>query len=345
MTLIPKHQTGCPYLFLAPMEGVGDRCFRKAMASVGGFDEAVTEFIRVPSNAHVQSLAKVYDPLELHPIPIAAQIMGSDLELMPAMAREMERRGAHRIDLNCGCPSNTVTGRGAGSSLLKDPKFVYDVASSLVKAVSVPVTIKMRSGYADISLFRENLLAAQESGVRFITLHPRTKVDGYTPPARWDLIAEAKSFLKVPVIGNGDILTVQDAVRMYETTGCDALMIGRGSVVNPFLFHQIKAYYSKTDYHPQWSQLENYLRVYQNELDPATPEKSRINKMKQLFSFLFKGNEELLSRRQTLLTCTLREMNPFMDFAIPLLREGWCQGGIVDCKSRVENCSVSSIFV
>jgi tRNA-dihydrouridine synthase C len=176
-------------------------------------------------------------------------------------------------------------------------------------------------------------------------LYPRTKVDGYTPPARWDLIAEAKSFLKVPLIGNGDILTVQDAVRMYETTGCDALMIGRGSVVNPFLFHQIKAYYSKTAYQPEWPQLENYLRVNQNELDPATPEKSHINKMKQLFSFLFKGNEELLSRRQTLLTCTLREMNPFMDFAIPLLREGWCQGGIFNCESGVENCSVSSICV
>lgn len=323
MTLIPKHQTGCPYLFLAPMEGVGDRCFRKAMASIGGFDEAVTEFIRVPSNAHVQSLAKVYDPNELRPIPIAAQIMGSDLELMPAMAREMERRGAHRIDLNCGCPSNTVTGRGAGSSLLKDPKFIYDVAKSIVDAVSIPVSLKMRSGYADISLFRENVLAAQESGVCFITLHPRTKVDGYGPPARWDLIAEAKTMLKIPLIGNGDILTVADAVRMLETTKCDALMIGRGSVVNPFIFHEIKAHYAGEKYVPKWEQLENYLLVYQQELDPGTPEKSRINKMKQLFSFLFKGNEALLARRQTLLTCTLKEMEPFMQFAVPLLKEAW----------------------
>lgn len=323
MTLIPKHQTGCPYLFLAPMEGVGDRCFRKAMATIGGFDEAVTEFIRVPTNAHVQSLAKVYDPLELHPIPIAAQIMGSDLELMAAMAREMERRGAHRIDLNCGCPSNTVTGRGAGSSLLKDPRFVYDVAKSIVDAVSIPVTIKMRSGFLDISMFRENLLAAQESGVKFITLHPRTKVDGYGPPARWDLIAEAKTFLKIPLIGNGDILNVADAVRMYETTGCDALMIGRGSVVNPFIFHEIKAHYAGVEYVPHWKQLEDYVGVYQRELDPYSPEKSRINKMKQLLSFLFKGNEKLLARRQTLLTCTMKEMEPFMSYAMTLLKEGW----------------------
>src|SRR5262249_19647362 len=151
---------GCPYLLLAPMEGVGDRCFRKAMASVGGFHEGVTDFLRVPANAHVQSLAKVYQADEMAPIPLAVQLMGSDSELMAAMAVEVEKRGAPRIDLNCGCPSNTVTGRGAGSSLLKDPDLLYQIAKVMVKAVSVPVTIKMRSGYEDTSRFKENLLAA-----------------------------------------------------------------------------------------------------------------------------------------------------------------------------------------
>src|SRR5436190_18629546 len=109
MTLLPKHRSGCPFLILAPMEGVGDQWFRKAMASIGGFDEAVRDFLRVPSNAHVKSLASVYCADELTPIPLAAQIMGSDLDLMGAMAQEIERRGAPRIDVNCGCPSNTVT--------------------------------------------------------------------------------------------------------------------------------------------------------------------------------------------------------------------------------------------
>ena len=146
--LLQKDSHGCPYLFLAPMEGVGDRCFRKAMASIGGFDEAVTDFMRVPANAHVQSLARRYESQETAPIPLAAQLMGSDISLMAAMAQEVEARGAPRIDLNCGCPSNTVTGRGAGSSLLKEPDLLYRVAEGMVKAVSVPVTIKMRSGYA-----------------------------------------------------------------------------------------------------------------------------------------------------------------------------------------------------
>ncbi len=322
-TLLPKDTHGCPYLLLAPMEGVGDRCFRRAMAFVGGFDEAVTDFLRVPSNAHVQSLACAYQAEEMLPIPLAAQLMGSDTELMAAMAKEVQKRGAPRIDLNCGCPSHTVTGRGAGSSLLKDPELLYQVAKSLVDAVSIPVAIKMRSGYEDTSLFRENLKAAEESGARYVTLHPRTKVEGYGPAARWDLIAEAKSILKIPVVGNGDILTVEDALRMLKETSCDALMIGRGSVVNPFIFHEIRAHFAKTPYRPEWEQLRAYLKVYIAQIPEHHPERLKINKMKQLMGFLFKGNETLSQRRQTMLTATYTDLDAFLNFALPLLEGGW----------------------
>ncbi|MBS0648091.1 MAG: tRNA-dihydrouridine synthase family protein [Verrucomicrobia bacterium] len=323
MTLLPKNSNGCPYLQLAPMEGVGDRCFRKAMASIGGFDEAVRDFLRVPRNAHIESLAREYEADEIAPIPLAAQLMGSELDLMAAMAREMEKKGAHRIDLNCGCPSNTVTGKGAGSSLLKEPDFLHDVAKSIVEAVSIPVTLKMRSGFEDTSLFKDNLLAAEASGVRYITLHPRTKVDGYGPPARWDLIAEAKSLLKIPLVGNGDILTVDDALRMLKTTGCDGLMIGRGSIINPFLFQQIKAHFSGENFIPQWDDLIRYFEVYCAEIPAGVPPKIRINKLKQLMGFLFKGNAELLEMRQSILTSQYAEPEEFMQFALPLLRKGW----------------------
>lgn len=323
MTVLPKDINGCPYLFLAPMEGVGDRCFRKAMASIGGFDEAVTDFIRVPSNAHVKSLAKVYDAKETAPIPLAAQLMGSDPVLMADMAKEIESKGALRIDLNCGCPSNTVTGRGAGSSLLKDPSTLYEVAKALVSAVKVPVTIKMRSGYEDISLFKENLLAAQESGAQFITLHPRTKVDGYTPPAKWELIAEAKSLLRIPVVGNGDILNVSHAIGMLKMTKCDALMIGRGAVTNPFIFHQIRAHFSRNTFLPDWEGLVRYFEVYLAEIPADMPVRNKISKMKQLMSFLFKGNEELLRHRQSILTSSYPCIHSFLDFALPLFKAGW----------------------
>lgn len=322
MNLLPKNINGCPYLLLAPMEGVGDRTFRRAMASIGGFDEGVRDFLRVPSNAHVESLAQFYEPDELSPIPLAAQLMGSDLHLMGAMAVEIERRGAKRIDLNCGCPSNTVTGRGAGSSLLKEPNFLHQVAKAIVQAVKIPVTAKLRSGFEDTSLFRENLLAAQESGIQYLTLHPRTKVDGYGPPANWDLIAEAKSILKIPVVGNGDILTVEDATRMLSHTGCDALMIGRGSVTNPFIFHEIKAHFANKRFEKTWGDLERYFQVYLNEMLPNLSDKVRVNKMKQLMSFFFKGNAELLSKKQQILTSSFTHVEPFLNFALPQLREG-----------------------
>jgi nifR3 family TIM-barrel protein len=323
--MIPKDPNGCPFLILAPMEGVGDRCFRKAMASVGGFDEAVRDFLRVPKNAHVKTLASEYFADELAPIPLAAQLMGSDPDLVGAVAHEIEKRGAPRIDLNCGCPSNTVTGRGAGSSLLKDPDFLYEVAKSLVEAVSIPVTIKMRSGFEDTSLFKENLLAAQESGARYITLHPRTKAEGYGPPARWDLIAEAKATLKIPVVGNGDILSVENALEMLRTTKCDALMIGRGSVINPFLFHQIRAHYAGKPYHPEWKDLERYLSVYLGEISDELSMKAKVGKFKQLFGFLFKSNAALLSTRSLILTAQHADLDSFLQFAMPLLKEGWLQ--------------------
>lgn len=323
MLLLPKDANGCPHLQLAPMEGVGDRTFRKAMASIGGFDEAVRDFLRVPRCAHVKSLAREYEADELDPLPLAAQIMGSDPDLMGEMAQELAQKGAPRIDVNCGCPSNTVTGKGAGSSLLKEPNFLYEVVRSVVKAVSIPVTIKMRSGYDDTSLFQENLAAAEESGVRYITLHPRTKADGYGPPAKWDLIAAAKSFLKIPLVGNGDIRTVDDAIAMLKTTGCDALMIGRGSIMNPFLFHQIRAHFSKRPFRPKWEDLIQYFSVYAAELNPHSSLKQQVGKIKQVLSFFCKGNERLLEKRQEILTFEAPNPQSLIAFAEPLLRQNW----------------------
>jgi tRNA-dihydrouridine synthase len=305
------------------MEGVGDTSFRKAMSSIGGFDEAVRDFLRVPKNAHIKSLASEYNANELAPLPIAAQLMGSDIELMAAMAQEIERLGAPRIDLNCGCPSNTVTGRGAGSSLLKDPDLLHQIAKAMVKAVNIPVTIKMRSGYEDTSLFKENLMAAQESGARFITLHPRTKIEGYTPPARWDLIAEAKSLLKIPVVGNGDILNVNDALSILEKTRCDALMIGRGSIINPFIFHEIQGHYSGNPFRPQWDDMVDYINSFVTALPPGMPVRTQVNKLKQLMGFIFKGNATLLESRNTILTAQHPDPHSFVAFALPHLKEGW----------------------
>lgn len=310
----------CPPLLLAPMEGLGDRAFRRAMVSIGGFDQACTEFLRVPTNAHVPSLAKQYIANETDPIPQAAQLMGSDPELMADMAREVVKRGAPRVDLNCGCPSNTVTGRGAGSSLLKEPNHLHKVAKAMVQAVDVPVTAKLRAGFEDISLFKENLLAAQESGIRFLTLHPRTKVDGYGPPARWELIAEAKQLLRIPVVGNGDILSVNDAVRMLNWTKCDALMIGRGSVINPFIFQEIQSHFLGKSFQRNWEMMEHFLAVFVENIFSEMPLRSRLNKIKQLASFLLQASAELKEKRQDFLRRTYSSVEECINYLSFLLR-------------------------
>ncbi len=311
----------CPPLFLAPMEGVGDRPFRKAMATVGGFDEAVTEFIRVPTGAHVESLAKVYQADELAPIPLAAQVMGSDPEGVGAMGIALENRDAPRIDLNCGCPSKIVTGKGAGSSLLKNPSDLYAVASALVKATSGPVTLKMRSGFDDTGLFKENLEAAEASGVAFITLHPRTKKDGYSHKADWSLIAQAKQILKIPLVGNGDILSVEDAIRMHAQTGCDGLMIGRGSVQDPFIFQKIRAHFEGTSFVPSWDEYLLFFHTFLNELGNAISTRTKINKLKQLVNFLFLASPSLLETKKELLCLEVQAPEAFLEALLAALKK------------------------
>ncbi len=286
------------------------------MASVGGFDQACTEFLRVPGNAHIPSLSKHYQFDETYPIPQAAQIMGSEPALMAQMAQALEARGAPRIDLNCGCPSNTVTGKGAGSSLLKTPERLHEIARAMVRAVSIPVSLKMRSGFSDTSLFRENLLAAQESGIAFLTLHPRTKEDGYGPPAKWELIAEAKSTLSIPIIGNGDIVTAQDAYRMLQETRCDGLMIGRGAVTNPWIFHEIR----KEPERKTFDSLERFYQIFIQDFSEEIPMKTRINKLKQIASFQFRKNESLLALRSSVLTASYSSEEDFLAKTLPLLR-------------------------
>ena len=308
-----------PKLFLAPMEGVGSLPFRKAIATIGGFDECCMEFIRVPANAHIPSLVKVYNKDDTFPIPQAAQIMGSDLNLMAEMTVALEKRGAPRIDLNCGCPSNVVNGRGAGASLLKDPRLLHDVAKSMVSATSLPVTAKLRSGFEDTSLFKENLLAAEESGIAFLTLHPRTKREGYGPPANWTLIKEAKKLLRIPVVGNGDLLTPLDTKRMLEETLCDAIMIGRGAVINPFIFLEIKGIPIEN----RAKKLELFIDTFLKTLENDSKERSKLNHLKQLMGFLYNRTPSLLAERPTILRFNPPTVKEFLDYSLPALLESF----------------------
>eukprot|EP00775_Hariotina_reticulata_P008789 gene8789-8967_t len=239
-------------MFLLFLVVCGVIALSKLNAGRGAFDEACTEFIRVPRHSDhplptIKGITAAYDCLELQDVPLAAQLMGSNPELLAlAAVRLVTEKGAPRIDLNCGCPASVVTGGGAGSSLLKGPSQLLSIVRTLVDAVGgkVPVTVKMRSGFADTSLFEDNLWAVQEGGAAFVTIHPRTKAQSYSGAADWSLIAQAKQLLDIPVVGNGDVVSVQAALDLLQTTNCDGIMIGRGALQDPFLFHRIRAHFS-----------------------------------------------------------------------------------------------------
>lgn len=230
------------------MEVLADRQFRAAIAPIGGMHEAVHEFIRIttPTLSSIRGvLRRRYEPNEMGSIPLAVQLMGGDPIAMAMAARELvDHYGPPRIDLNCGCPARRVNGRGAGASLLKEPRSIYNVLRAMVEAVEdeCVVSVKMRSGYDDIGLFEENVRAAMTAGARMVTIHPRTKIQGYRGRADWGLIERAKRVCgdEMEVVGNGDVKCAEDAVRMLEWTGCDQVMVGRGAVGNPWIFWEIR---------------------------------------------------------------------------------------------------------
>lgn len=317
-----------PKLYLAPMEGVATWFFRKALSKIGGFDECCTEFIRVPINGLCKSLAKAYPKNCTNPIPQAAQIMGSDPDLMAEMTFYLNERGAPRIDLNCGCPSNVVTGKGAGSSLLKTPDHIFKILSKMKAASHVPVTAKIRSGFEDTSLMKENMLAVQDAGCDFITIHPRTKVQGYTGKADRSVIAFAKQLLKIPVVGNGDILTVEDAKEMLEQTKCDAIMIGRGALKNPWIFHEIKKAFEMPYKIPSFQETENYIQNYIDLMPQNVSEKGKIAMLKQFFGYFFWTDSLMTTVRKEMLRKEYTDTFDFIQFNLPHLKTLFEEKGI-----------------
>ena len=336
---------GCPPLFLAPMEGLGDRRLRRALArSTGGFDEACREFTRVPGalsqGAKPEKLLRgvalngyAADELlflgdetsgeteDMH--LLAAQVMGSNPELLERCARFLAAEGgAPRVDLNCGCPANVVTGKGAGSSLLRDPADVYESVAAVARGVrgtGCAVTAKLRSGYDDRGLLRENLLAAQAGGAAFVTLHPRTRREGYTGHARWEDIAFAVDVLDVPVVGNGDVTSPAKAFELVRETNCAGVMIGRGAVQDPLVFRRIKTAFASSgrddafdsDLDPnEPAAIKRFLRAFAAEafagealpgarvraskrLSARDLEKFKLGKLKQVCKYLFAANPGL----------------------------------------------------
>ncbi|NGX43854.1 MAG: putative tRNA-dihydrouridine synthase [Candidatus Anoxychlamydiales bacterium] len=183
-------------------------------------------------------------------LPIGAQLLGSNLSVVTDAAKKIEDLGFSLIDFNCGCPVQKVTKDGSGSAMLKTPKLIFEILKKIVKAVSIPVSIKIRLGWDDNSIVANEIVKiAIDAGAKMITIHGRTRKQGYSGKANWDYIEECKQVAKneILVIGNGDLYTLEDVKTMFESTNVDGVMIARGMLSSPWLSSDIESYFTKKD--------------------------------------------------------------------------------------------------
>jgi len=229
-------------IVLGPMAGVTDLAFR-LLCKEQGADLIYTEMVSAKgiyyNNKNTEALLQVDDTER----PVALQFFGSDPRIMADMAKKIEHRNFDILDINMGCPVPKVAGNGEGSALMKNPKLVGEIVREISSAIKKPVTVKIRKGFEkDGDNAVEIAKIAEANGAAAIAVHGRTREQYYSGKADWDVIRRVKEAVSVPVIGNGDIFTPEDAKNMLEQTGCDGIMVARGVRGNPWLFKQIKEY-------------------------------------------------------------------------------------------------------
>jgi len=270
---------------LAPMQGLCDDILRDVLTGVGDFDGATSEFVRVSGTLLPHKMYRRLCP-ELdhgsrtaHGTPMAVQLLGSDPACMAENAAKLCQLSPAGLDLNFGCPAQIVNRHGGGATLLDTPDQLFAIASAVRAVVpdNIPFTAKMRLGVADTSKALDCARALEAGGAESLTVHARTKQDGYKPPAHWEWIARIQDVVRIPVIANGEIWTVEDYLRCRKVSGISDVMIGRGAVADPFLSRRIKRCASggdaATPAHEDWQALQpiiaEYWRQAQGKLSPS----------------------------------------------------------------------------
>lgn len=229
-------------LALGPMAGVTDLQFRLLCKEMG-CNMLYTEMVSAKAILYKNKNTKELLNIDKNEHPVGVQLFGSDPDIMAQIAAQVEEGECDFIDINMGCPVPKIVNNGEGSALLKQPKLVEEILTKMVKAVNKPVTVKIRKGFENGTVYAVEIAKIAEScGVSAIAVHGRTREQYYSGKADWDVIKDVKKAVKIPVIGNGDIFSAEDAKAMKEYTGCDGLMVARGARGNPWIFREIKEY-------------------------------------------------------------------------------------------------------
>jgi tRNA-dihydrouridine synthase B len=278
-----------PATVLAPMAGVTDTVFRRMIRALGGCGLIMTEFTSADGVTRDAARTLHYLYFEPDEHPITAQLFGAHPASMASAAALVEDMGFDIVDINLGCPAKKVVKCG-GSGLLRNLRDLEFLLRAVRAAVRIPLTIKIRAGWDDQSIVAVEVARLAESvGVEAIAIHPRTRMQGYEGAADWNLIRAAKTAVRIPVIGNGDIRTPADALRMRQETGCDAVMIGRAASTNPWIFRQIEEL-SAHGHYDEPPEVERYRLLsayFRNLVAAGWPD--AIGKMKQFACWFTHG--------------------------------------------------------
>lgn len=291
-----------------------DFVLRDVLTRVGGVDRCVSEFIRVTGSLLPDKVFYRYVP-ELHNdgktlagVPVRAQLLGSDPVCLAENAARLAALGPEGIDLNFGCPAKVVNRHGGGAALLQDPELIVRIVSAVRRAVPahLPVSAKMRLGFHDSSLARECAQAMEVGGASELVVHARTKADGYRPPAYWEQIPGVRAAVAIPVVANGEIWTVDDALRCRAASGCNALMLGRGIVADPGLALAIRARDAGAVHAPLvcWPDLLPHIGAFWEMVCERLEPRQRAGRLKQWLNLLRRRFPEAQLAYDTVRTMT-----------------------------------------
>ncbi len=282
-------------LLLAPMEGLLDHSLRDVLTRVGGVDLAVSEFIRVtdqllPNRVFTRIVPELLNGGRTAAgTPVRAQLLGSDPACLADNAARLAALGPAGVDLNFGCPAPVVNRHRGGAVLLDEPELVHAIVAAVRRAVpaAMPVSAKMRIGNGDESRMLDNALAIESAGASELVVHARTKVHGYRPPAYWDRIARIRATVRLPLVANGEVWTVDDARRCLAESHCDALMLGRGIVADPGLALAVRGAAA-----PDWAALLPLVQHFWHRIAGHVVPRHRAGRLKQWLNLMRRRHPE-----------------------------------------------------